>query len=241
MRQVARILAASAGAAVVTAVMLGLMGLMNLGGREPARLPAERPLYRPYTVRKALSPPLAPRKAPAAEARAEKPARPPTRAPVRPAESARPAESSPVESRLSARAAPGIGGDAVPAPAGLFEPKVFPAPSPSDAGSAENPGPAPEKGVFTARDLDTPPEVASRTKPSYPSWAAERGVTGSVTLKFLVSREGVPEEIMALDWTGDAEFAESAKSSMKQWRFKPGKRGGKPVAFWCRITIRFEQ
>lgn len=238
MRHAARMAFASAGSAALTAALFCTMGLMNLAGSEP-EAPSARPLYRPIMVRRAQEPPRAPRKAPAPKAEAKKPDAPSARhAPPSPARTGS-SDRKPVESRLRALPAPGIGGNAVPAPEGLFDPKVF---ETRDSGLAETPLEAkPDEGTYTVRDLDRPPEVASSTRPEYPSWAAERNVTGSVTLKFLVTREGVPEDVMVTEWTGDEEFADSAKRALRQWRFKPGSKGGKPVAFWCRITIRFEQ
>ncbi len=230
-----RFAAAFAAAVLVNAAIFLFMGGMNLGGREQAR-PLDNKAPRLFAVRKIREAPTPPRKtaAPAPAGRTE----PREKAQRQETRAAAPRAGARIESRLTPVEAPFMAGISAPVPSELFRPDVFDAPPVIEDKPAV---PRPSGNPVSSQELDDPPEVAVRVKPEYPTWAADRGVTGSVTLKFLVTAEGVPEDIVVLKWTGDEDFADAARKAVRQWRFKPGTRGGKPVSFWCRISVRFEK
>jgi TonB family protein len=93
-------------------------------------------------------------------------------------------------------------------------------------------------GTVSEAELDRPPEFTYGTRPAYPAWADG---DGSVTLKFRVDRKGRTSEIRVLEWSGHRDFVAAARRAAEKWIFRPGTRKGRPVAFWCRITIRFKR
>ncbi|MGH7729734.1 MAG: energy transducer TonB [Candidatus Eiseniibacteriota bacterium] len=81
------------------------------------------------------------------------------------------------------------------------------------------------------------PEPLRRIAPSYPEEARERNVTGVVQVRALVRTDGaierarVSRSVPLLD--------QAALDAVRQWRFKPAICGGRPVAVWVTIPVRF--
>jgi protein TonB len=79
------------------------------------------------------------------------------------------------------------------------------------------------------------PEAITKVAPSYPQGL--RGVEGTVIVQALVGADGrvkdtiVQNSIPALD--------EAAVEAVRQWVFKPAMSGGKPVAVWVAIPVKF--
>jgi TonB family protein len=72
------------------------------------------------------------------------------------------------------------------------------------------------------------PRLIRDIKPQYPPGAMSRGVNGTVLLRCVVDRDGVPtvvEIIKALD----EELARVSSEALRQWRFEPGQKDGKAV------------
>jgi len=88
------------------------------------------------------------------------------------------------------------------------------------------------------------PKIIHKTQPVYPPEARKRGVDGSVTLQSRVTVEGTVDEITVLNVQAtDASFNESlqgaAITALKQWKYRPGTIGGKPVAIYFTVVIDF--
>ena len=54
-----------------------------------------------------------------------------------------------------------------------------------------------------------------------------------------VSRDGVPIDVSVDDRSGNREFDRSALQAVRQWRFQPALRDGKPVAATVRVPVEF--
>jgi len=85
------------------------------------------------------------------------------------------------------------------------------------------------KGGFEHMTLmDSPPKVLVQTKPLYPPTAFKDKLAGTVMIEILISELGnvahaeIRESVPGLD--------EAALASVRDWRFEPATRGGKPVA-----------
>jgi TonB family protein len=107
------------------------------------------------------------------------------------------------------------------------EPKIVVAP-PSDEE-------LPKFGDFVY--VDELPEAITKVPPSYPQAAREANVDGTVLVQVLVGKDGrvvdtrVIKSIPGLD--------EAAATAARQWVFKPAMAGGKPVAVWVAVPVRF--
>ena len=82
------------------------------------------------------------------------------------------------------------------------------------------------------------PKLIKEVKPGYTPDALRRRVTGSVILRCVVDRDGVPtsaEIVRPLDEDLDRVSLEA----LKQWRFEPGKKNGKPVLVQVEVEMSF--
>ena len=86
-----------------------------------------------------------------------------------------------------------------------------------------------EEFVFEIRDVDTPPVPTVQLPPVYPMHAKMRGIEGVVELVFTVTREGKVEDIRVKRSEPGDTFVPSALRTVKRWKFKPGRKNGKPV------------
>jgi protein TonB len=76
--------------------------------------------------------------------------------------------------------------------------------------------------------------------PVYPLHAKKRGYEGIVILEVLVTKEGNAGKVSVFKSSRYSLLDEAAASSVKKWRFEPGKRGDKEVDMPVKIPIRFQ-
>lgn len=86
-------------------------------------------------------------------------------------------------------------------------------------------------------DVSTP-IVIKEVRPNYSSDAMKRRVTGAVLLQCVVNRDGVPTRVEIIE-SLDEELDRAALEALKQWRFEPGKKNGKPVLVQIVVTMAF--
>ncbi|HVO76396.1 MAG TPA: energy transducer TonB [Candidatus Bathyarchaeia archaeon] len=94
--------------------------------------------------------------------------------------------------------------------------------------------------VFESYELDQPPQAVVKEPPSYPYKARELGVEGSVQVKMLVQKDGSVGDVKILDARPKGVFDEAVYQALAQWRFNPGKVGGKAVMAWVVTTVHFD-
>ena len=99
--------------------------------------------------------------------------------------------------------------------------------------------PAPAKTRFGMDELDQKPVSIAALKPHYPYRARRMGIEGYVMVRFLVDREGHARKVSIIDAEPDGVFEETVRSTVPRWRFKPGRKDGRPVDTWVEMTIRF--
>lgn len=92
--------------------------------------------------------------------------------------------------------------------------------------------------IFDPSQLDQQPVPTYQIKPLYPFEMRRAGITGTVTVEFIVDKTGVVRDAFALPSTQREFEAEAVKAVMK-WKFKPGKRGGSAVPTRMRVPIVF--
>jgi TonB family protein len=86
----------------------------------------------------------------------------------------------------------------------------------------------------------TRPEVieSSRTLPDYPEAAQRAGLEGVVVLKATIDAQGRLQDLRVLRGV-DPLLDEAALAAVRQWRFRPATRDGKPVRVEYMLTLDF--
>jgi protein TonB len=124
------------------------------------------------------------------------------------------------------------------------EPPVLAAPSeaPSPVAATSTPPapvvevpPAPlpvSAPVFNAAYLENP-------APPYPGLSRRMHEEGKVVLRVHVTPGGAADEVQVRSSSGSARLDESARDTVKAWKFVPAKRGAEAVPAWVLIPISF--
>lgn len=91
---------------------------------------------------------------------------------------------------------------------------------------------------FTLADLDQKPRAVFQQQPAVTA-AMRRRFPGTVNLMFTVDPDGRVVDPVVQNST-DSIFEAAALAAIRQWKFEPGKRGGKPVQFRMRLPMTFK-
>jgi len=142
-------------------------------------------------------------------------------------------------------AAPVFPASAPQAPVGAWAPEDSSGPGKSDAESTatahrnngRHAAPKPESLPPLVEAMPIPGENEA---PSYPRLARRRGYEGTTLLDVLVTEEGRVGEIRVASSSGHSSLDKAALHAVERWRFRPGRRGGKPIAMRVRVPIRFQ-
>ncbi|HEY3216633.1 MAG TPA: energy transducer TonB [Candidatus Eisenbacteria bacterium] len=81
------------------------------------------------------------------------------------------------------------------------------------------------------------PEVAVTVVANYPTLAREAGVDGTVVLFALVCEHGRVVDVRVYKSIPMLDAA--AVEAVKRWTFKPALAGGRNVACWTEVPVRF--
>jgi periplasmic protein TonB len=128
----------------------------------------------------------------------------------------------------------------------LVQPASVPAAAPEASSGAPAPAPAAKPDAAGA-DLPVEagggirrPQVieASRVLPVYPEEAQRAGLEGLVVLKVEIDEQGRVGRIEVLRSLGHG-FDEAAVTAVRQWRFRPATRYGKPIKVFHVIPFDF--
>ena len=68
-----------------------------------------------------------------------------------------------------------------------------------------------------------------RIAPKYPINAARDRREGWAKLSFVISKEGDVSNVLVTETSGSADFAQSAKKAVLQWKYQPAFENGKPI------------
>jgi protein TonB len=151
------------------------------------------------------------------------------------AEASRPAPAATVARQIAA-----------PPPAPTIEPAASAPEIPAEASarnvqsSAPSPqpvaqAPANADAVLLAGNLKRLKEVP----PKYPPDALNDRIEGWVDIDFVISPQGVPENLQVREAKPRRLFDRAAVNSVQQWRFEPIKQDGIPVAKKATLRVRF--
>lgn len=75
--------------------------------------------------------------------------------------------------------------------------------------------------------------------PRYPLAARRAGEQGTVTLRVLVARDGLPVRVELERSSGSRHLDAAALEAVRAWRFVPARRGSDPVESWVLVPIVF--
>jgi len=84
------------------------------------------------------------------------------------------------------------------------------------------------------------PQVVKQVKAEYTSEAMQQMIEGTVTLDVVVKADGAVGDVNVTQ-SLDAVYGldDEAVKAMKQWKFKPGTKDGKPVAVRVEVKMAF--
>ncbi|MCG8684095.1 MAG: TonB family protein [Desulfobacterales bacterium] len=96
------------------------------------------------------------------------------------------------------------------------------------------------KSSYEVGELDYGLTTLSRVQPIYPFKAKRRGIEGYVTVEFIVSPQGMVQDITIIKADPKNTFDQAVTNCLKLWRFRPPMVEGIPVSAKARTTIRFK-
>lgn len=76
-------------------------------------------------------------------------------------------------------------------------------------------------------------------EPAYPAEARKAGIEGTVVLKTVVNTNGTVDGVRVVE--GNPTLAAAAVTSVKQWRYRPYVRDGKPQTFQTIVLVEFQR
>jgi periplasmic protein TonB len=97
---------------------------------------------------------------------------------------------------------------------------------------AKAPPPVITPPAFNAAYLRNPP-------PAYPAVARRNGEEGTVLLRVLVGRDGMPLKVEVDQSSRSRALDRAALDAVKDWRFVPARRGVESIEAWVRVPVSF--
>ena len=79
--------------------------------------------------------------------------------------------------------------------------------------------------------------LVHRIEPAYPDSSKEQHIQGQVLLHATVGADGTVEKLAVI--SGDAQLAIAAAAAVRQWRFRPLLKAGRPIEFQSQIAVDF--
>lgn len=84
----------------------------------------------------------------------------------------------------------------------------------------------------------TRPKLLHSVEPAFSTKSNEAFVEGTVTVSAVVNTHGILTDVHVLKGLGSAQD-KSALDALKEWRFEPGSKEGKPVNVRVKIEVDF--
>ena len=129
-----------------------------------------------------------------------------------------------------AKPKPDIAGSFSVAPARLPEPE-----SPAARSSAT--AAAPDVVAVTPPSLDA--AYLNNPSPRYPDASRRAGEQGTVLLRVLIKRDGLPLRVELEKTSGSAHLDAAARDAVWGWRFVPARQGTDPIESWYVVPVVF--
>ncbi len=88
---------------------------------------------------------------------------------------------------------------------------------------------------------EEPPNLIKSVPPVYPVFARNQRIQGEVWLEVEILADGSVGaiEVSKSILPGPGGLDESAINAIKQWKYSPAKREGKPVSCWVTFPVKF--
>lgn len=104
--------------------------------------------------------------------------------------------------------------------------------APSEPAAGEMPS-------LLAISLSSMPAYRYTPEPEYPRSAREEEREGLVVLHVLISREGLPVQILIEKTSGVPSLDAAAAAGVKRWTFTPARQGQQVIEAWMDVPVRF--
>lgn len=91
----------------------------------------------------------------------------------------------------------------------------------------------------TERQPDEQPRPISRQAPSYPSALRAAGISGSVTVEFIIEKTGDVSHVRVVR-SSNPGFEDAAVAAILGWKFQPGRKQGRPVRVRASQLLSFD-
>jgi periplasmic protein TonB len=93
--------------------------------------------------------------------------------------------------------------------------------------------------IFDINDLDKKPRSIKQIAPMYPMDATRRGLSGYAQALFVIDQRG---NVISVKITSasDPIFEKPTIDAIRQWKFTPGEKGGKPVVTRAETRIPYQ-
>lgn len=115
---------------------------------------------------------------------------------------------------------------------------AFLLPKSTSAQTSQRPDNTNSPSVYSAGEGVVPPVVIHKVPPEYSEEALKAKYEGVCMVELTVDTHGMPSDVHVTHPIGMG-LDEKAMEAVRQYRFKPGLRGGKPVAINIRIAVSF--
>jgi protein TonB len=83
------------------------------------------------------------------------------------------------------------------------------------------------------------PEVLSKVNPGYSEDARQNKISGDVLVYLEVDQDGLPQHVRVIRGVGHG-LDEKAVEAVKQYKFKPATKDGRPVKVAMNIKVNFQ-
>ena len=83
------------------------------------------------------------------------------------------------------------------------------------------------------------PHLITKVQLVYPESARSAGVSGTVILRAIISKDGKPLSLRVMNSQIDPDLARSAVEAISQWRYTPTLLNGEPIEVDTTITVNF--
>ncbi len=93
-------------------------------------------------------------------------------------------------------------------------------------------------GPSTAFGPTKPPSILFKTDPAYSEEARQAKYNGSISIQVIVDQDGFPTNLRVTHPIG-LGLDQKAMEALKQWRFNPALRDGRPVPYQATVEISF--
>ncbi len=83
-------------------------------------------------------------------------------------------------------------------------------------------------------------KLVHHVSPTYPPGARAEGVEGTVLMKAVIGKDGVPLNLTPRNSLVDQRLAQAAVEAVSQWRYEPSQLNGEPIEIATTVTVTFQ-